>query len=350
MRPPASIDVAGGPSVVVPQTSFLGDVVLTTPLLTALRQRLHPRRLTVVVRPEARPLVEGHPDVDAVLVDDKHGADRGVTGLLAVARRLRAERFDLAVVPHRSLRTALQVALAGVPRRIGFDVSRGAWLFAERVVRDPARHDVERNLALMTPFGGWEEPPHLHVPVSAEAAARAGALVPEGSGPLVAMAPGSVWPTKRWDAGGFAALARGLVDEGARVVLVGGPDDVGVATRVAALAGAGVTSFAGRTDLATSVALIDRAAVLVANDSAPMHVACARGVPVVAVFCATTPALGYGPWGPRARVVEVDLACRPCGRHGGRHCPRGTEDCMRLVEPERVRAAVHAVWRAEAAA
>jgi heptosyltransferase-2 len=123
-----------------------------------------------------------------------------------------------------------------------------------------------------------------------------------------------------------------------------------VATRVAALAGAGVTSFAGRTDLATSVALIDRAAVLVANDSAPMHVACARGVPVVAVFCATTPALGYGPWGPRARVVEVDLACRPCGRHGGRHCPRGTEDCMRLVEPERVRAAVHAVWRAEAAA
>jgi heptosyltransferase-2 len=88
------------------------------------------------------------------------------------------------------------------------------------------------------------------------------------------------------------------------------------------------------------VAVIDRAALLVGNDSAPMHVACARGVPVVAVFCATTPALGYGPWGARTRVVEADLACRPCARHGGRTCPRGTEDCMRLVEPTAVLGAV----------
>jgi heptosyltransferase-2 len=73
-----------------------------------------------------------------------------------------------------------------------------------------------------------------------------------------------------------------------------------------------------------------------------MHVACARGVPVVAVFCATTPALGYGPYGARARVVQADLACRPCGRHGGRRCPRGTEDCMRLVDPARVLAAARA--------
>src|SRR5262245_20778138 len=98
MRPPASTDVGTGPSVVVPQTSFLGDVVLTTPLLTALRRRLRPQRLAVVVRADARALVEGHPDVDTVLVDDKHGADHGIAGALAVARRLRRERFDLAVV------------------------------------------------------------------------------------------------------------------------------------------------------------------------------------------------------------------------------------------------------------
>jgi heptosyltransferase-2 len=218
------------------------------------------------------------------------------------------------------------------------------------VRRDPTRHDVERNLALMAPFGGAPSAPVLHVPVRPDAADRAAHLVPPGDGPLVVMAPGSVWPTKRWTADGFADVARRLAAAGARVVLVGGPGDVEVATRVAALAGRGVTSHAGRTDLATSVALIDRAAVLVGNDSAPMHVACARGVPVVAVFCATTPALGYGPWGERTRVVDVDLACRPCGRHGGRRCPRGTEDCMRLVEPARVLDAVHAVWRTDVAA
>src|SRR4029077_6880312 len=97
--------------------------------------------------------------------------------------------------------------------------------------------------------------------------------------------------------------------------------------------------LAGRTDLAMLVAAIDRLALLVANDSAPMHIACARGVPVVAVFCATTPALGYGPWGPHGVVVEADLACRPCGRHGGRRCPRGTEYCMRLIRSHDV---VHA--------
>ena len=350
MRRPASIDAGAGASVVVPQTSFLGDVVLTTPLLTAIRRRLRPRRLVVVVRPEARALVEGHPDVDAVLVDDKYGADRGVLGGLRVAARLRRERFDLAIVPHRSFRTAWVVAAAGIPRRVGFATSRGAMFFHERVPRDPERHDVERNLALLSPFGALDGAPALHVPVDPTAAERARTLLPPGDGPLVVMAPGSVWPTKRWAAEGFATLARALVEEGARVLLVGGPDDVTVADRVVALAGAGVSSLAGQTDLATSIALIDRAAVLVANDSAPMHLGCARGVPVVAIFCATTPALGYGPWGPRARVVEVDLACRPCGRHGGRTCPRGTEDCMRLVDPARVLAAVHAVRQADAAA
>ena len=324
--------------------------MLTTPLLTAIRQRLRPRRLAVMVRPQARPLVEGHPDVDDVLIDDKHAADGGAAGMVAVARRLRRERFDLAIVPHRSLRTALVLAAAGIPRRVGFATSRGAWLYHTRVPRDPSRHDVERNLALLLPFGGVGEVPRLHVPVSAGARAEARALVGVGGGPRVVIAPGSVWATKRWTVEGFATVARVLTEGGARVVLIGSSDDAPIAEGVAALAGPGVVSLAGRTDLATTVALVDEAAVLIGNDSAPVHIACARGVPVVAIFCATTPALGYGPWSDRSRVVDVDLACRPCGRHGGQRCPRGTEDCMRLVDPTRVLAAVRDVWRPEAAA
>jgi heptosyltransferase-2 len=351
MRPSASSepsDRAGGPAVLIAQTSFLGDVVLTTPLVSALRRRLAPRRLAVLVRPEAVPLVAAHPDVDAVLVDDKRGRDRGLGGLVRVARRLRAEGFDLVVSPHRSLRTALVLAAAGIPQRVGFRQSRGAFLYHRRVPRDRRHHDVERNLALAAPFGGAPEPARLHVPVTAEAAARAAALVPPGAGPLVGIAPGSVWATKRWSAEGYAAVIAGLAADGARCVVLGGPDEVALAERVAALAGSG-TVLAGRTDLATLVAVIDRLALLVANDSAPMHVACAREVPVVAVFCATTPALGYGPWGPRATVVEADVDCRPCARHGGRSCPRGTEDCIRLVAPAAVLAAARTALAREAA-
>jgi heptosyltransferase-2 len=151
-----------------------------------------------------------------------------------------------------------------------------------------------------------------------------------------------VWHTKRWTTAGFAAVARGLGARGVRCVLVGTPADVERARTIAAAAGPGVVDLTGRTDLATLTAVIDRSQVLVGNDSAPMHLATARGVPVVAIFCATTPALGYGPYGQATHVVEVDLACRPCGRHGGRRCPRGTEDCRHLVEAPQVLAAASA--------
>jgi len=343
MRPSTSPESPAGPSLLVPQTSFLGDVVLTTPLFAALRQRLRPRRLAVLVRPDAASLLDGHPDVDDVLVDDKRGATRGIGGLLRMASRLRAERFDLAVSPHRSLRTALVLAAARIPRRIGFADSRGAALYHERVPRDRRRHDVERSLALLAPFGGASGALRLRLAVQPTAAANAAALLPDGGGPLVGIAPGSVWATKRWTTEGFAAVLRALRADGARIVVLGAPAERALAEEVVRLGGGGATVLAGRTDLATLVAVIDRLALLVANDSAPMHVACARDVPVVAAFCATTPSLGYGPWGERARVVEVDLACRPCARHGGPRCPRGTDDCQRLVQPESVLAVARAL-------
>ena len=331
-----------GPALLVVQTSFLGDVVLTTPLITALRERLRPRRLSVLVRPEAVPLVATHPDVDDVLVDDKRGGDRGARGLLRTARRLRRERFDLVVSPHRSLRTALLLAAARIPYRVGFRQSRGALFYHARVTRERERHDVERNLALVAPFGAVPTRVRLHVPVAPAARARAAALLPSGPGPLVGVAPGSVWATKRWSAEGYAAVVAALAADGARCVILGGAEERGLAEDIRARAGGRATVLAGETDVAALVAVVDRLALLIANDSAPMHVACARGVPVVAVFCATTPALGYGPYGTRAAVVEADLACRPCARHGGRRCPRGTEDCMRLVSTVAVLAASRA--------
>src|SRR2546427_7769993 len=232
MKPAASND-ACGPALLVAQTSFLGDVVLTTPLVSALRRRLMPRRLALLVRPEAVPLVAGHPDIDQVLVDDKRGADGGALGWLGTARRLRAERFEVAVSPHRSLRTALLLAAAGIPRRVGLRESRGARLFHERVPRDRGRHDVERNLALLAPFGGGEaEPPPLHVPIAPEAPGRAAALLPPRAGPLAGAAPGSVWTTKRWAPEGFAAVIGTLAAEGARCVVLGAPEDAALAAEI----------------------------------------------------------------------------------------------------------------------
>src|SRR5579885_1292580 len=308
MRPSPSAEPLGR-RLLVPQTSFLGDVVLTTPLLRALRARLRPAHLTVLVRPEAAPLLAGHPDVDRVLVDDKRGRDRGVAGLVRTAVRLRRERFDLAVSPHRSLRTALVLAAAGIPHRVGFRDGPGAALYHVRVPRDPSRHAVERNLALLAPFGGASGAPRLHLAVDPEAARRVAALLPPGAGPLVGIAPGSVWATKRWTVEGFARVAAALVADGARCVILGAAEDRARAEAIRAQSGGRAVVLAGRTDVAGLVALIDRLSLLIGNDSAPMHVASARGVPVVAVFGAPT---------RRARARSGE-------RHGRRGAPSGRD-------------------------
>jgi len=341
--------LAPGAHVAVVQTSFLGDVVLTTPLVAAVRTALRPGRLSVVVRPEAVPLLAHHPCVDDVIVDDKRGRDGGLSGAVRVARRLRQRRIDVAVSPHRSLRTALVLASAGIGVRIGFGDSCGAFLYHTRVPRDCARHDVERNLGLLAAFGLAPEahlqPPALTAGAAAEetAARLLRTLGLDDGRALYAVCPGSVWHTKRWSAAGFGGVARALAVNDAAVLLLGGSADAAVGERVTRHAGGDVVNLVGKTDLGTFVALTGRMQAVIANDSAPMHIAAACGVPVVAVFCATTPAQGYGPYSAAAEVVGADLECRPCGRHGGRSCPRRTEDCRRLVTPEQVLAAVRRV-------
>ena len=324
--------------ILVAQTGFLGDVVLTTPLLTTLRQHLAPESLTVLTTPQAKPLVEHHPHVSRVLVDAKGADGRGLLGLWRTAQRLRQERFSLAVAAHKSLRTALLLTLAGIPRRVGFRQSPGWFLYHRTARRDSQRHEVERILCLMRAFGLEPEEcdrhPQVEYPDTAKRQAltllRKYALAP--TDPLFVVCPGSVWPTKRWTVEGFAHLVRRLESGYGRVLLCGGPGDAEVANAVYEQAGRQGVNLVGQADLLTFMALVDLPQVVISNDSAPMHIAAARGVPVVAIFCATAPGLGYGPYTNNAVIVErKELSCRPCGRHGGRSCPLGTNACMREI-------------------
>jgi heptosyltransferase-2 len=346
--------VSGSPvaaeRVLVVQSGFLGDVVLTTPLIAGLRRRLPTAEITMLVTPGARALIAQHPALDRVIVDDKRGAGRGVAGLWRLAAALRRERFSVAVAAHKSMRTALALRAAGIPRRVGFATAPGAALYTERVPRPVGRHDRDRLLELLRPFGGTDDVPSAPW-IALDAATRARAtemLVPAlASGRrIAAVCPGAAWRTKRWPAEAYGALVRDLEDGGFACVLLGAADERPITAQVRSAAGGRGLDLAGATDMAVMAAILARADVVVTNDSAPMHVASALGVPQVAIFCATVPAQGYGPLGTRAQVVEKDLACRPCGRHGGNRCPRGTDDCMTLVEVVEVRAAVERVLAA----
>ena len=317
----------------VVQTSFLGDVVLTTGLIAELAGR---GPVDVVVRPEAAALLANNPSVRRVVVYDKRGADGGVGGAWRIGRRLRAAGpYAAAYLAQGSPRSALLAVVAGARERVGFDTSRGARPFYTRVVRYRGeRHHAERLWALARPDdapGAEQVRPRLY-PGDAERAAADAVLEPLGGAPFAALAPGSVWATKRWPY--YAELAARLAGETALVV-VGGPGDGELAGAIAAACPPGrVVDATGRLSLLASAALIARARLLVTNDSSPQHLASAVGTPTLAVFGPTVPAFGFGPLAPGSATGGVEgLACRPCDKHGPRVCPLGHWKCMREQAP-----------------
>jgi heptosyltransferase-2 len=329
--------------VLVVQNSFLGDTVLTLPLLSEIKRRFPRSKLSLLCTPLGQELLSDHPAVDEILVDDKKKKDRGWAGLWRQAKFLQSKGFTMALCPHKSFRSGLLLFLAKIPYRVGFVQSKSSFLFHKRVHRNAQRHDLERTLSILEGVGIRTEECErvLDLPVSAnvhaEVVERLRSLGVNTASMLLGLHPGSVWPTKRWSSAGFARLIGLLKDKyDCEILLFGGPEDAEVIAQVQALCDRRAVSLVGKITLRELPAALSLCRLLITNDSGPMHIAVARGVPVVAIFCATTPALGFYPYSSNAIVLEKALTCRPCSPHGGRRCPLGTEDCIRLIGPGQV--------------
>ena len=316
------------PTLVI-QTAFLGDVVLTIPLLEVLAARHGP--VDVVTTPVAATLIETHPAVRRVVRYDKKGKDRGILRFLALAAELRRQRYARAYLPHQSWRSAVLALLSRSPERIGFAESPAGVTYTERRPRPKIGHESVRLLHLV------EDAPTLRpfrLALTEGDRGRAAEWLSKAGVPsrFVAVAPGSIWGTKRWPY--FAELAAQLK---LPVVAIGGTDDATLCGAVEAAAPGRAFSSAGALSLRESAALIERAAVLVTNDSAPLHLATGVGTPIVAVFGPTIPGFGFGPTGAGDAIVEHPaMPCRPCSSHGPQVCPLGHHRCMRELGPEQV--------------
>jgi heptosyltransferase-2 len=331
--------------VLIVQTAFIGDVVLATALVESVRHKWPDAAIDLVVIPKAANAVENNPNLRRVITFDKRRRHRRLYHLWKLARKLRAERYDLALAPHRSLRSALLVWLAGIPQRVGFNRSAAPWLFHHRVVYRQ-KHEVERNLDLLRPFGGGEEmPPKIYWTAEDDKIVDDW-LNKKTRQPrhLIALAPGSVWPTKRWPQEYFEDLAWEISEHlGSLVVLIGGPEDAKLCERIRVAVGGACFSVAGELTLRQTAALLRRCDLLISNDSAPTHLGVAAGCRVMTIFGSTVPAFGFAPYDPNGErhvIIEHTLPCRPCTDHGRRHCPLGTLDCLKLITPERVFAKV----------
>lgn len=331
-----------GKSVLILQPGFLGDAVLATGMVRALRTLDASVRIGMLIRREYASVLNGHV-VDAVIELDKKQSG----GTSEAIGRIREHRFDIALIPHRALRTGLIAFRANIPERVGFRQSDASILLTKRVPYDISKHELLRNRDLLQ--AAMPDLPNI------SAADCSGYLVPESghrdamvrrfgerSG-TIAVAPGSVWPTKRWPAEYMMQLASELRTKGYRVLLIGSPGERELCESIAGAAGVPAEDvLAGKLGLDELVALCSVVERLVTNDSAPLHIAEAVGTPVSALFGPTVPAFGFAPYLPASEALEAGpLPCRPCGIHGHRECPVGTHECMTAIRPHDVLATLN---------
>ncbi len=324
------------------QTGFLGDIVITTAAFRFVRDYFPEVKQILITTPIGAAALKDHPDLDGVKIFDKRNK-----GLFGEGRRLKKELSKeikgrtFLLQTHRSFRSSFLSRLIGLPT-ITYYESELSWLAHKRVPRVAVHHEAQRILLLLEALGVARGPmmaalPWLSSPPRNSLADEVRAFASDR--PILAMAPGSVWGTKRWPSENYGALAKLLLERSnAVIVILGAKDEIPAAELVETLAQdkSRVFNLAGKTGLDDLRALFPLFKVLVSNDSSPLHYASAFRTPTLAIFGATIPALGFGPLAPRKWVAELDLECRPCGAHGPQSCPLGHFRCMKDQTPEQM--------------
>jgi heptosyltransferase-2 len=320
------------------QTSFLGDVILTTPLIAELAKR---GPVDVLVTPTGAAALANNPDIRTVIRYDKRGTYGSALGLWQTIREIRGRRpYQAAYLAQGSFRSGAIAMMTGAKERIGFASSTGRLLYTTQLPYRPERHHAERLWSLS--MSECADPPtrdqiRPRLYPSDEERSRIDMLLRQSEGadePFVALAPGSAWGTKRWPY--FPALAKRLADD-YRIAIIGSKGDSSLAAEIVeglpldrVINGVGLPLLA-------SAELIGRARTIVTNDSAPQHLASAMGTPTLTIFGPTVPEFGFGPLAERHVVAgHESLSCRPCSRHGPERCPLGHWRCMRELTPEYV--------------
>lgn len=316
----------------------IGDIILTTPAVAALKKAFPNADLTYIVEKPFARLVEGNPALDRVIAVDPKLKARDSLRLI---RAIRRERYDAVLDFHGGPRTSLWTSLSGARVKVGYLVRGRGWPYDIAVPRSRPEgpvHSAENHLNLVRALGvEISEAPGLILPPARPGdKAHIDRLFKENGlarTRLIVLHIGAGNAFRDWGAANLASLARRLAGvPGARVALVGGEGDLDREAEIIGRGDVPALSLAGELNLIELRELIARAALFVGPDSGPMHIAASTGTPIVAFFGPTLPA-HFAPWHHPAAVLEKDLACRPCRQ---REC--GTKDfrCLRTISVEAV--------------
>lgn len=331
--------------LLIRSTNWIGDAIMTTPAVRALRRNLPEAQITILTKPWVAPVFENSAHVDAVMLYQSEGRHKGMTGKLRLIQELRQYRFDAALLLQNAFEAALIAFLTQVPCRIGYATDGRKWLLTHPLNRRPALkkvHQTQYYLNLLNVFGFHDDHFDLYLRLEDGIRNRAQELLEaHGVGlnaPLVGINPSAAYgPAKQWLPERYAELADRIHELlGAQILLFGGPEDGPFGRQIAQMMRHAPVNLAGKTLLKEAMALIEKCRILITNDSGLMHVAAALKVPLVAIF-GSTDFRATGPLSPQSRVIRVPVDCSPCLQP---ECPEGHLNCMDRIDVETVFRAV----------
>ncbi len=380
--------------ILVVQLDHMGDAVLSSPLFPRLRAAYPLARLDVLASPSNQAVFEANPHVDHVHLATRNWFERRPGGwalgsaVWSLGRSLRGNHYDLGIDVRGDVLTVLVLALAGIPRRLGWGMGGGGFLLTDMAPWVPDRHEVISRLALLDRLGippleparveahagdgervqvgrllneAWpvrsRRPVLPKVLAGGEPAPASGLerLVHEktfrdeadwlhagrfgSEAPLLAVHLGAGTAAKRWPPRHWAALLGRFLDDGWRVVVVGGPEDIDAARDLPPHPN--LRDWTGRLALTETAALLERADLFIGADSGPAHLAACAGVTSVVLFSGTNRASQWRPWSSRSLVLRHRVPCQPCHR---KICPLADHPCMTDLAPDRVYRAARRWW------
>jgi len=334
--------------ILIIKPSSFGDVIHTLPVLNGLRQRFGDAHISWLVSTACSELLKGHPALDEIIpFDRKHYGRigrswRATLDFIRFVRELRERKFDLVLDLQGLFRSGFLTWASGASKRMGFAATRecAGIFYTDRVVLpDKDMHAVDRNYLFGKLLGFDDVPIAFDLPIQPQARDVVARKLADGgvktNEPYALIAPGTRWETKRWPTEFFAQVADAIQSEhGLAVVLVGAPDEVDVAKRVQQLAVEPVVNLAGQTSLPEMIAMVADAAIVVMNDTGPMHLAMALNKPLVAIYGPTNPSW-TGPYRKCDSAIWLNVECSPCRYKRLSQCPFG-QCCMQQLSPDRV--------------
>lgn len=322
------------------QTAFLGDAILALPAIQKLKELNPDSQIDVLCIPETEEIFSASPSINKVNVIDKKNQHKSLFKTYKFIKQIKVNNYTKIYSSHRSLRTALIIMSLEVRETYGFDISSLMHVYKNLVKYELSKHEVQRNLDLIG-FNydqeSWKILPEIYI--TAETKNKINLFLTDdnlNSG-FIAIAPGSVWNTKKYPAEYFEELLKHFIDENEKVVLIGSKKDSVDCSVIASKFNDKVYNASGKFTVIESIELLKRAKFLISNDSAPTHMAMCADIKTLTIYCSTVPEFGFYPYNKKSSYISFnDLKCKPCGIHGYYSCPIKTFDCGKKLLPQHI--------------